>query len=344
MLKEWAAEFAFAYSQVPEADRNSDTTLKIFAWPEWTWRARQGDSPLSVAEKDEIEKGISDEILRKSDTGERIYSQSLFIVPGTIYYGAQVPAENGLSTSSTVIGNGAHNDAPPTCDARDPSSYTASKASWAGKWLMFNCLPKFNGKGVNHGSHCKASECENKAANELWGRCAVIHGVADKAVSKAVSDVLPIAPSFVSSKVISNGVHYGADICLDHVTANAFSGKAIDSSWYPGKDLDVQVVISNGMRITPTRDASAGEDHKADFSGIIRNLPVKTGGYVLIADGGSGLPTADNAGLYHVGGTADAPVFTFVKGESRSLDIPPNKNVGARTIRIAVYKSVELPK
>jgi hypothetical protein len=77
---------------------------------------------------------------------------------------------------------------------------------------------------------------------------------------------------------------------------------------------------------------------------IIRNLPVKTGGYVLIADGGSGLPTADNAGLYHVGGTADAPVFTFVKGESRSLDIPPNKNVGARTIRIAVYKSVELPK
>jgi len=144
--------------------------------------------------------------------------------------------------------------------------------------------------------HCKANECENRAANERWGRCWTQQcgGDFDK-ISEDDFD-----PSFLTRM----GPRYlGVDICLDHVSSSTASNLPFMSRAHSGllerEPLPViQAVVSNGMNfnleatIATTTDAYCLVDGAVSFDSY-KEIPafrVQDGGYAVLCDGGDRIP------------------------------------------------------
>lgn len=285
MLAQWRAELALAWSSIPALVRADNSVVKVISWPEWTFRAIDGDEPISAAEYKAILAGIQQSVAALGDV-------SIFIVPGTFYWGVQLPPAAALAPLiARIPGYGPEktideNDAAVSyyCFSMESALDVIDAQRAGGSWAMFNTAPRVGHGGRIFASHSKSSESEVRRSvspyREVWGRC--FHMLGGAAVlGDAAYSILGESPFNRSIEAI-DGRAYGIDVCADHSgdEFNLTSSKRVanfllnDKRFAGNAALDLQVVLGN------YKAAEIGD----------KNIRVKLGGYVTETNGAPGVP------------------------------------------------------
>lgn len=277
------ASAAAAPAQVTPEEVNNHDIIKVFMWPEWTFRATPGDKPLNLADKNRIEDGISAAVKAKGNV-------AILVVPGTIFWGHELPTDlKVINDLGTALGQSLKKSGVPLLtycgtDASRSPEYADGKAeNFAGKWAVFNCVSRFGNGGVKLGQSCKFIDSDNRnkvAPNlETWGHCmyeaAKAGGVLPADVIKSLGE-----QPFASPVDMAEGRVYGVDICADHraVWANSKSvATSAARALYPKNStvaMDMQIILANYM----------SAELKIAYDGS-SNIRVKMGGFVVECNG-----------------------------------------------------------
>lgn len=288
-VAEWAKEFELGWAQMA-ADHDVATTLKVFVWPEWRFRAGVGKTPLSVAEAKAITDGIGVHLSAPK------YQKNVVVLPGSIYYGdVPTPKPGGGGIPALTPADVLHS----SCAAWPHPDTTRWDATEFAKHAMLNCVPRYD-NGALVGTHCKANEYENRAkASETWGRCLIENDVN----LNAKVDHLPGKAAFAPVKTTASERDYSVDVCMDHAPGWGISSAL---KLQGGTKLDFLALIANGMGV-----------NCCDGKGC-DNLPLKNGGFVVRCDG-KGEP--QGASLFQID-TAKACIANSCSWWKKALELP----------------------
>jgi hypothetical protein len=350
MLAQWTAELNFGWESVSEAVRQDNGIVKVFAWPEWTARAIDGEVPLSLAEKRALEAGMAAAVRALGDV-------SIFVIAGTIYWGVQLapPADflpmlnldDGFDNEGfmpqSYCGSSMYKSDSTSKWAKE--DYTQNNADFVknpvllhGAYAVFNCLPRFGNLGKRMGSHCKYFESENKRTahpfKEIWGHC-LWKMAGEAALGADVMAELGSRP-FLSSANVIEGRAVGADICADHRSRATNSAEQagrvlLDASYRPDAALDLLVITANSMSPFLCSESKFGDCSEPGT--VPDNIRLREGGFLANVNGMPGVWTGNEidggAALFKVKSVRVSEGGTPYATKLENLPLTPHWPAGA---------------